>query len=436
MDSHPGQMIPPRADMIEDARGGFTLPVAVADAAYMGKLVDVREFLSEAGAVNSRCWDRDNGTLLLAAAVGGQHGLMRFLLNRRATVDQENGVGLTPLQAAACQQPGNKETIEVLLEAGANVDASNPRDGTTALMYAMERGTVDAVQALLRGGAIVDAAKKDGGTALMAGSHRGHLELVQVLIAARAALDKQNDEGATALMGAAQQGHAPVVVALLRARADPSLRALGRTALEWAREEGHQEVVAILRRHATAVEVAAAHARAAKAEEAARAAAADVAMAALLEEEQEKEQGSTLPLTPAKGKKGKGKKGAATPATATALAAPSGTKKASKKERQSCPCDATQRLDAPEAQPPSGRVIDVDTATGAEGRPSVEITNSARQRLFGEVTFQHSSLPVTDKVQRFLEALGESVAEEDKRAAAALLLARRRRPPRHERHSV
>ena len=407
--------------------GGFALPVAVADAAFLGNLVDVRKFLSEAsGAVNSRCGDRDNGTLLLSAAVGGQHGLVRFLLNRCATVDEENSLGLTPLHAAACQQPGNKETMEMLIDAGANVEAGNPHDGTTALIYAAERGTVDAAQALLSGGATVDAAKKDGGTALMAASHRGHLELVQALIAARAALDKQNDEGATALMGAAQQGHALVVVALLRARADPSLRALGRTALEWAREEGHQEVVAILRRHATAVEVAAAHARAAKAEEAARAAAADVAMAALLEEEQEKEQGSTLPLTPAKGKKGKGKKGA--------VAEPS------RKERQSCPCDATQRPYSPEPlgklKLPSGRVIDEDAATGAASRPSVEMADSARQRLFGEVRFEHSCLPVTDKVQRFLEALGESVAEEDKRAAAALLLARRRRPSRHERHSV
>ena len=113
----------------------------------------------------------------------------------------------------------------------------------------------------------------------------------------------------------------------------------------------------------------------------------------------------------------------------------------SRKERQSCPCDATQRPYSPEpmGKLPSGRVIDEDAATAATGtasRPSVEIADSARQRLFGEVRFEHSCLPVTDKVQRFLETLGESVAEEDKRAAAALLLARRRRPSRHERHSV
>ena len=409
--------------------GGFALPVAVADAAFLGNLVDVRKFLSEAsGAVNSRCGDRDNGTLLLSAAVGGQHGLVRFLLNRCATVDEENSLGLTPLHAAACQQPGNKETMEMLIDAGANVEAGNPHDGTTALIYAAERGTVDAAQALLSGGATVDAAKKDGGTALMAASHRGHLELVQALIAARAALDKQNDEGATALMGAAQQGHALVVVALLRARADPSLRALGRTALEWAREEGHQDVVAVLRRHATALEVAAARARTVKAEAAARAAAADVAMVALLEEERllSLRQDSAPPPALAKGKKGKGKKGA--------VAEPS------RKERQSCPCDATQRPYSPEPlgklKLPSGLVIDEDAATGAASRPSVEMADSARQRLFGEVRFEHSCLPVTDKVQRFLEALGESVAEEDKRAAAALLLARRRRPSRHERHSV
>ena len=113
-----------------------------------------------------------------------------------------------------------------------------------------------------------------------------------------------------------------------------------------------------------------------------------------------------------------------------------------RKERLSCPCDATQRPYPPGPQgvaqgvAPPGRAVDEKATAAGESGPSVEVAHSARQRLCGEARFQHSALPVTDEVQRFLEALGASVADEDKCAAAALLLARRRRPSRHERHSV
>ena len=139
-------------------------------------------------------------------------------------------------------------------------------------------------------------------------------------------------------------------------------------------------------------------------------------------------QESTPPPALAKGKKGKGKQGA--------------VPESRRRERQSCPCDATQRPYSPAPQgvsqgaAASGRAVNGDSAAAGESGPSVEVAHSARQRLCGEARFQHSALPVTDEVQRFLEALGASVAEEDKRAAAALLLARRRRPSRHERHSV
>ena len=137
-------------------------------------------------------------------------------------------------------------------------------------------------------------------------------------------------------------------------------------------------------------------------------------------------QESTPPPALAKGKKGKGKTGA--------------VPEPRQRERQSCPCDATQRPYSPAPQGVSQLgapvSVDGDAAAAGESGPSVEIAHSPRQRLCGEARFQHSALPVTDEVQRFLEALGASVAEEDKRAAAALLLARRRRPSRHERHSV
>ena len=206
----------PEPGTAAECANNTVLPVTVADAAYLGNLTTVRKFLSDGGAVDALCPARDNGTLLMAAAVGGHAGLTRLLLNRRANIELQNSAGLTPLMGAS-QQVGNTEVIEMLIRAGAQVERSNPRDGATAILYAAERGDADAAQALLKAGANVDAAKSDGGTALMAASHQGRLDVVRALISAQPALDKQNDEGATALMGAAQQGHAATLAVLLQA---------------------------------------------------------------------------------------------------------------------------------------------------------------------------------------------------------------------------
>ena len=148
----------PEPGTAAECANNTVLPVTVADAAYLGNLTTVRKFLSDGGAVDALCPARDNGTLLMAAAVGGHAGLTRLLLNRRANIELQNSAGLTPLMGAS-QQVGNTEVIEMLIRAGAQVERSNPRDGATAILYAAERGDADAAQALLKAGANVDAAK-------------------------------------------------------------------------------------------------------------------------------------------------------------------------------------------------------------------------------------------------------------------------------------
>jgi hypothetical protein len=84
----------------------------------------------------------------------------------------------TALMNAA--KTGNAETIQALLDEGANANAKD-EDGTTVLMYAAAWGVWPNVQVLLEAGADIHAKDKDGKTVLMIAEGAGHTEIVELL---------------------------------------------------------------------------------------------------------------------------------------------------------------------------------------------------------------------------------------------------------------
>ncbi|MEZ4416577.1 MAG: ankyrin repeat domain-containing protein [Gemmatimonadota bacterium] len=105
---------------------------------------------------------------------------------------------------------------------------------------AAERGDIEAVRALLREGADVNAAQGDGMTALHWSALSGRAELVSMLLYAGAEVEAATRLGSyTALHLAAQKGLAEVVGVLLDAGADPdALTTTGVTPLHFAAESG------------------------------------------------------------------------------------------------------------------------------------------------------------------------------------------------------
>src|SRR4029077_10507787 len=132
---------------------------------------------------------------------------------------------------------GDADVIRVLLDAGANATRWHA-EGETPLMAAARTGHVCALHLLLAHGSFVNAADPfQEETALMWASAEGHLEVVKALLAAGAEpnlkahvslmTERKNADhpsgGFTALMFAVRNGHADVAKALIEGKADPKL---------------------------------------------------------------------------------------------------------------------------------------------------------------------------------------------------------------------
>jgi ankyrin repeat protein len=169
----------------------------------------------------------------------------------------------------ACWMYGNRETVQALLDRGANV---NTRDatGTTALIATLQGyhfaapnisnpnlsiAPVGIVQALLDGGADVNLRNDRGETPLIAASAHyqgGYREIVQALLDKGADVNAMDADGTTALMKASSAGNLDVVRALLDKGAEVNaMDADGTTALMMASptnnpDARHREVVQAL----------------------------------------------------------------------------------------------------------------------------------------------------------------------------------------------
>jgi ankyrin repeat protein len=123
-------------------------------------------------------------------------------------------------------------------------------DGTTALHWASYRDDLESVQVLLRAGANVNAANDLGATPLWLAAVNGSAPVVKALLQAGANPNLALLLGETPLMAASRTGNADVVEQLLVKGARPNVRAArGQTALMWAVAQRHPDAVKVLLAH-------------------------------------------------------------------------------------------------------------------------------------------------------------------------------------------
>ena len=196
--------------------GGRDIPLV--EAVKASDAAAVRALLEQQVDVNTS--EVDGTTALHWAAYQGDLDTAQLLLGAGATVDASNRYSVTPLTLASGR--GNAPIVEALLDAGADANTTLP-EGETVLMAAARSGNVDVLRLLLAHGADVRATEGwRGQTALMWAAAENHPAAVHTLVELGASVTERSSAGWTALLFAVRAGKVEAVSALLEAGASAS----------------------------------------------------------------------------------------------------------------------------------------------------------------------------------------------------------------------
>jgi ankyrin repeat protein len=187
---------------------------------------------AEAGAMN-----RYGVSPLYIAALNGNAEIVALLLDNGVDPKLAIAEGETALMTAA--RSGDVATIDRLIEAGADVNATEDWKEQTALMWAASENNGAAVTRLLAAGADRDAVSAGGEfTALKFAVRAGAIDAVRALLDAGADVDETMQDGTSMLVLAVTNAHYELAGVLLDYGADPNGAAQGWTALHqiaWSR---------------------------------------------------------------------------------------------------------------------------------------------------------------------------------------------------------
>ncbi|HYJ87141.1 MAG TPA: ankyrin repeat domain-containing protein [Pyrinomonadaceae bacterium] len=141
----------------------------------------------------------------------------------------------------------NREMVQLLLSAGADVNKTNDV-GETVLMMLDDDATSDLTWDLINAGANVNRKDKFGTTALMEIAASNNMEALKTVLDAGAEVNAKNEEGQTALMLAASGGYVNSVRALVLAGSDINAKDKEKMdALAHAMDNDHRVVVRFLK---------------------------------------------------------------------------------------------------------------------------------------------------------------------------------------------
>ncbi|XP_037903075.1 serine/threonine-protein phosphatase 6 regulatory ankyrin repeat subunit A isoform X2 [Hermetia illucens] len=217
-------------------------------AAEKGYLQVCDALLTNKAFINSK--SRVGRTALHLAAMNGYTHLVKFLIrDHNAVIDILTLKKQTPLHLAAAS--GQMEVCQLLLELGANIDATDDLGQKPIHVAAQNNYSEVAKLFLQQHPSLVNATSKDGNTCAHIAAMQGSVKVIEELMkfdrtGVISARNKLTD--ATPLQLAAEGGHADVVKALVRAGAScTDENKSGFTAVHLAAQHGHGQVLDVLK---------------------------------------------------------------------------------------------------------------------------------------------------------------------------------------------
>ncbi|CAG5119476.1 unnamed protein product [Candidula unifasciata] len=187
--------------------------------------------------VEKDCVNNSRMTPLMHAVKAQSLEVTKLLVTWGCEVNTLLGTeGNSALHIAA--EAGNEAICEVLIAAGANVNARNDKEDTP-LIVASVSGHLPIVKLLLNHHASVNRRGYHESSALHEATENGHYEICSYLITAKAGLEDEDTFGNTPLICAAEKGHVNLVLLYLALGADVNrVSHSGITALHYAAKKG------------------------------------------------------------------------------------------------------------------------------------------------------------------------------------------------------
>ncbi|KAL3084669.1 hypothetical protein niasHT_035278 [Heterodera trifolii] len=167
-------------------------------ACFKGKL-ETAKFLVERLGTDIECTDSDGNTPLIHMSLDGNADIVLYLLSRGAKTVHVNKLGYSALHCAAVGD--HAEVCELLLTAGADVNQKTADDdGTTPLIEACSRNSMNAAKCLVeKGAADIEMTDKLGLTPLIHSAFGGQADFVRYLLSKGAKINRTDAAGASAL---------------------------------------------------------------------------------------------------------------------------------------------------------------------------------------------------------------------------------------------
>ena len=222
---------------------------AAAIAHSASKSIDINKY------INAQRWNKPGQLpFLLFATFQDRPAIVKLILDNTWGESNMQGIAFINQQSSGSERTalhmaaerGYRAVVDILLAAGAAVDAATTK-GETPLHLAAEKNLVAIAEVLLAAGAAIEATTSEGKTPLHLAAEKNLVAIAKELVAKNAAVDATTSEGKTPLHLAAENNGQEAVSYLLSNQANPQATDhQERTPLALARSVHHEEIVKIL----------------------------------------------------------------------------------------------------------------------------------------------------------------------------------------------